>query len=275
MEGATSDEYKPGIISEENTGTLDYLSINNFSNRYLATYYKAIDPDEHAVLNFLVDEFKKIGNRKNMLEIGCGPTIHHLISAANYVEEIYAADYLSDNINEVKKWIENDQNSHNWEEFIKAVLLYENSTIVDKENIHSRANLIRSKIKDIIFCDLRKEQPIKLNTKFDIVTSFYCAEEVALEKNEWRKVIKRIGSLVKNNGYFLMSALKETKYYKIVRSENDQEKEVIPTAFISERDFTDYLPQLGFTDINLKTVQTSEQAENGVSAIILVSARKK
>lgn len=253
--------------------TFDYKSLDSFPARYLKTYYQSIDQDELEITRFLVDEYKKIEGNPHMLELGCGPTIHHALPAIPYVSKIDFADYLPENIEAVTKWRQGHKQAHNWNHFTKLVLEFEGSPPSIKD-IAERENQLRQKMNKISFCDVLQEKIMEETIRYPIVNFFYCAEEVAVEKNEWKKIMRRVASLVAPGGKLFLAAIRKSRYYTIVK-ENDHE-EKLPTTFLTEKDFESFITREGFifSESILKVAETPQQAHRGINSIILLSAKK-
>lgn len=252
---------------------MDFFKVNNFAAPYLNTYYKKIDPDELAIAKFLTNEYTKIKDMPRALEIGCGPTIHHQLPAAPFVSSILMADYLWENLHEISKWLNKDSNAHNWNKFTRKIMALEN---VNNSNLSivKRENLLRDKIEGLVKCNLLRENPLGNLEKFKVVSAFYCAEEVGIHKNEWRKVMFRISSLIEKDGFLFMSALRNTDFYKLVHI--DGTEEIYPSANINEDDFYELLPKIGFNPkkTKIEIIDTPSQRHHGVPSILLISAQK-
>jgi hypothetical protein len=253
--------------------TFDYKIIHNFTNRYLKTYYQNIDPDELAVITFLVREIKKIKAGLTMLEVGCGPTIHHVLPFAKVVSKIDMADYLPENLSELKRWVDKADGAHDWKQFTKKVLELEGVT-PSINALEERNELLRAKINQIIFCNVLNEHPLEKEEQYDIVGFFYCAEEVALDIETWRQIMKRVCEYIKPGGHLFLSALGETTHYSIVKEDGTLEK--LPTVYLTINNFREILPALGF-DMSksiIKIADTPEQTSHGINKVILVNAKK-
>jgi hypothetical protein len=87
------------------TGLFDFRSVANFPRDYLATYYcQPPTADEQMVLAFLAQHYPKLESQPCAIEIGCGPTVHHVLPLAPFVSEIHMADYLPGNLRQVRRW---------------------------------------------------------------------------------------------------------------------------------------------------------------------------
>ncbi len=263
---------RKGKINE----VIDYKNFSSFASRYLETYYQKIDSDELGIAKFLVREYSKINGAASMLEIGCGPTIHHILPAAPYVEHIDMADYLIDNLDQIKLWSKQTDNNqgHNWKSFTKHILELEGIR-PSMSDILSRERLLKTKIRNVTDCNVLDENPLGRAMLYPAVGFFYCAEEVTTSKNIWKEIMANVANLVTPGGYFFIAALKETDHY-IIFSDNGRE-EKLPTAFLRVEDFSNLLPQLGF-DLNntiIETCETPDQIEHGINGVILISAQKQ
>ena len=99
------------------TGLFDFREVANFPRDYLATYYcQPPTADEQMVLAFLAEHFPKIASQPCAIEIGCGPTVHHVLPLAPYVSAIHMADYLPENLDEVRRWRDREPGAHGWED---------------------------------------------------------------------------------------------------------------------------------------------------------------
>ncbi len=252
----------------------DYISLESFPARYLKTYFEKVEQDEYEVAKFLVREYKKIKNKPIFLDLGCGPTIHHILPVAPYVSRIDVADYLLDNLDQVGFWKNESDQMHDWDVFTKAILAMEEKT-VSKESVLERENLVRFLINEVSRCNLLEKNPLGEDKKYDAVGCFFCAEEVALTKEGWISVMENISNCVNSGGRLFLSALRETEYYSIESYSGEMQK--LPTAYVKEEYFYELLPKLGFDlqETTLEVAQTPEQEKYGINSIILLSTKKK
>lgn len=92
---------------------------------YLRQYYSgdSISDDEQAVFAQLAEWFQEHGRVFDLaLEFGCGPTLHHAAALIPHVKELHLADYLPENLNEIRLWLQDDPSSHNWDVYLKGIL---------------------------------------------------------------------------------------------------------------------------------------------------------
>lgn len=250
-----------------------YLT-RGFAKRYLATYFRGIDADERAITEFLVDEYAKLAGASSMLDIGCGPGVQHVLPAVPYVDRIDMADFLPDNLDELRKWRLRDANAHDWRHFTKLILELE-QVVATPAAIEEREERLREKLRLIERADVLRELPLGEPRQYPAVGFFYCAEAAVRTKDEWARIMARIARMVEPGGHLMMASLRGAHYYTVDQS--DGHSEVIPCACVDENDFHALLPQLDFDPQQTKVeiVDTSSMADHGIDTILLVSATKK
>lgn len=255
-------------------GIFDFKKVSNFAKNYLKTYYSQHPTnDELAVIEFLVRHYPKVKKNSRMIEIGCGPTIHHILPACEYISEIHMADYLEENLREIQLWKQKHKKAHNWNRFTELSLRHEG--IESKiEDVLSRENKLRQKITKFLKCDLKKDFPLGKHRTYQVVGAFYCTEEVGTNQREWKKVMSRVAKLVSPGGHLFIASLRATKYYSA--SVLDGVRLNLPAAYLTEKDFYKVLPTLEF-DMSQTVIETKKirgQKEEGIHSVILVSALK-
>ncbi|MBX4189629.1 hypothetical protein KW785_03510, partial [Candidatus Parcubacteria bacterium] len=237
---------------------------------YLRQYYKTpgVAEDERHILQFCVNFLKSANYHfSEMVDIGSGPTIHHLMPFAPYVDTICVSDFLESNLAEIKKWIAEDTSAHDWDPYLRGELEIE-GTRPSIEAVEERASLLRNRIKEILHCDIFLEDPLALNKKFPLVTSFYCADSATHSKEAWFLAVQNISSLVEPDGWIIMSALERAGHYKV-------EDRKFPSAQIIGSDVEDALRYAGFKpdSIVVQTVPISEWQKEGFGGIIVARAQ--
>ena len=250
----------------------NYSLIDSFSRRYLQTYYTKIDQDEFEIAKFLVKEYKKVKGHPRMLEIGCGPTVHHLFPAVPYVSAIDIADYLKENLEQVRLWKDKQENAHEWNSFTRNVLEFEGKKPSIKD-IESREDKLRKLISNFHFCNVLRDNPLPCRKKYSMIGFYYCAEEVAIDIGEWGKIMKRASNILLPKGQMFLVALWATDHY-VINHANGCEK--LPTAYITKNLMQSTLFKLGFNmkKTTVKVVRTPTQVHQGIKGVILVSAKK-
>jgi hypothetical protein len=252
----------------------DLKVVSNFSRDYLATYYSQPPTnDEKVVLSFLARHYPKIASQPCAIEIGCGPTVHHVLPLAPFVSEIHMADYLPDNLEQVRRWRDGMPGAHRWSHYTAFTLALEGHGTANAD-IERREADTRRKMTSVLQCDLKRDQPLQTDQQYSVVTSFYCAENIGITYDEWFKVLRRLANLTASGGYLFLSALRETHFYVIESANGHRQR--LPSAYLTEQHFRDVLPQLGF-DIHetvLESTALEGQEDAGVKGVILIAALK-
>jgi hypothetical protein len=255
-------------------GIFDFNVVANFSRNYLATYYcQPPTTDEQTVLSFLARHYPRIAGQPCAIEIGCGPTVHHVLPLAPYVSEIHMADYLRDNLEQVGLWRDAAPNAHRWHHYT-ALALRLQGVESTAEAVMQREDDVRRKMTTLLRCDLKSERPLEITRQYAAVGCFYVAENIGIAKDEWVRVMQRVAALTASGGHLFLSALRETNYYVVRQPDGATQR--YPSAFLTERDFKELLPTLGFdpNEIVVESSDVSGQENEGVNGVILVAAKK-
>lgn len=243
---------------------------------YLEEYYLELGAEEDNLLKFFLHAYTYIPENVFILEFGGGPTLYQLITAATKAREIYFSDYLKLNLLEVQKWKKSHQKAFNWSTYIERVIQLEGN-IPTKELVKIRHDLLRKKITRFILCDAFKKNPLgkKFRSSFDVVSSNFTAESISKNKEEWINTMTNICSLIKSNGFLIMTALKGAKYWHAGAKR-------FPAANIDEEDIEELLYKLGFkkNTVDLQsfpadTLHQSLEGAQGFKGVLCVVAQKK
>ena len=140
----------------------------------------------------------------SLLEFGAGPYIHTLISAAPYVDQIYHSDYLKQCRNEALLWKNDDPKAYDWSPYFRFIVTtLETQSGMDA--VIERQELLRRKLKDSLFLDMRSSNPLPSHPGlFDIIYTGFCIESIASSLKEYRSTIKKVFDLLNPNGFLLM-----------------------------------------------------------------------
>lgn len=174
----------------------DRYEIEFDPKQYLQQYYSLpqLAADDAELFRNLCGWLRQNGRQyATALDIGCGPTIHNSFALAPYVQRIDLADYLPANLVEIRKWLDAQSDAHHWDPLFHGVLEQEGT---DPARLEERKLQYRSRIGELHRCDLRWPDPLGQRANYDLVTSFFCAECVASDRDEWEVMISRIISLV-------------------------------------------------------------------------------
>ncbi|CAH1245668.1 PNMT [Branchiostoma lanceolatum] len=205
-------------MASEQTETSSYDNFN--AKSYLKNNYRMRPdgiPDSHEdwmpwLLNNLKDTFaggKLSGER--LLDVGTGPAIHNLISAAPYFPNITCAEFCQENREEVEKWVRGENDAFDWDPFIKYVCGLEG----EGSAWEARQVALRDAIQQVVFCDVREENlPEALNGgPYDVVSSIFTLCGVAKDKADFDGIVSNVSSLVKPGGTLILVCDLEATHY--------------------------------------------------------------
>jgi len=237
---------------------------------YLAEYYSELQEDERSTLQFFVERIRAAPPGP-ILCFGCGPTVHHVLLAAERASEIYLADYVPENLEEIARWQRREPGAHDWSAFARYVLECESGSSPTPEQVDARLELLRSKITARLHCDAYLSDPLgpQFRGFFATVLSPYCAESATGERATWTRFCRNIASLVRPEGLFLTSALRRCERYK-------SGNRFFPATPIDEHDLRDVLAQ-DFRDdsIDVEVRQLHSHGSQCFSGILLGRALRR
>lgn len=172
----------------------------DYAANYLRTFFMG-EPtlDERFVMSFLAREYATLPGGGALLEVGCGPVIHHVLSAAPRVAHIDMADYREDNLGEIRKWIARAPGAHSWRRFTRLALELEGEEPSDA-SIAAREDLLRTRIRRVTTCDLRRAHPFGRPCTYPTVACFYTTEQASSTREEWATVFANLAGLVAGGG---------------------------------------------------------------------------
>ncbi|CAI4224801.1 unnamed protein product [Auanema sp. JU1783] len=180
------------------------------TDAYLEDFYSRIDePAMQMVLKYLPNIVARIGNINRLLDFGAGPTIHVAACFRNSSDEIYLADYLPQNREELIKW-KNGNSQFDWSSTLKIILTQEGQDWTTLDNVQL---LTRKKVRSIHHCDCfanpSLEAPTILLGTFDVVVTIFCIEYCCNTYDEYKSAIKNIADQIKPGGYLVMGGILE------------------------------------------------------------------
>lgn len=251
----------------------DFKSIKLFARRYLDTYYVGVNEDEPPIARFLIERGRLLSSLNlQALEIGCGPTVHHALAIAPYIKSLDMADYLPDNLAEIRKWQENKPDAFAWSPYTRMILQEEGENPTTSL-ITERENILREKIHNLYTCDVTQSPPLTGISAYPLVISFYCAEEVGTTITKWKEVMKNISMMVSPNGYLFLSSLRDTSRY--ILGDPDGKHEWLPCAPITKELLTNCLNESGFMpeSIEILSIETPALVNLGIPGILIAAAR--
>lgn len=238
---------------------------------YLRDYYTTIEPDEIETIGFEVEAFRNISGNPSMIEIGCGPTLHHVFPVIPHVARVDLADFLPANLEEIRKWVNVEEGRHSWRSFIAYTLQCEQSGDPTESEILARKKLTRQRIGNMLHIDLSQTDPLGLHLRegYPLVASWYCADSATDDQATWEAYMRNIASVVSPGGILMTAALRRTNAYRVG-------ERYFPSANVDEGDLTRVL-KLDFDprSITIEVRELKGHESQGYSGIILAQARKQ
>ncbi|NXE93628.1 NNMT methyltransferase, partial [Menura novaehollandiae] len=170
-----------------------------------------------------------------LIDIGCGPTIHQLLSACEHFQEIIALDYTDQNRRELEKWLKNEAGAFDWVPVVKYICELEG----DRDKWAEKQEKLRKKVKQVLKCDVTKANPtgsVSLPPA-DCIVSTLCLEAACKDLPTFCSALRNIGTLVKRGGHLVMvTALGDTYYtfnkqvFSCLRLEKHEVEEAVAAA---------------------------------------------
>ncbi len=241
---------------------------------YLQQYYSSevFTDDEAAHAQFATRMLAAAGRRyRRLLEVGCGPTIHHAAMLAPLVDEIHLADFLPENLAEIRRWMRGDPDAHNWDQYLQGVLSADKASGSNRaaDDLTHRKQMLRQKVTRFHRVDLCDPAPLVPNTRYDLVASFYCAECIGASRETWMRALGNLARFLSGGGSLLLGTLRRSREYRILGDR-------FPVAFIDESDIAATLPRLGFPpdQTTIEVHEVADWADQGFSSICCVLAAK-
>ncbi len=236
---------------------------------YLAEYYREVQDDERNTMRFFAEKIREapVGP---VLCFGSGPTLHHVFLAVPRATEIYLADYLPQNLEEIERWRRQDPAAHDWTPFVRYTLECEAPVAPSDGDIAARIQALRGAIGGLVPADASLPDPLGagFRGRFATVLSPYCAEAATADKQLWAQYCRNIATLVRPGGYFLTSAVRRCSGYKA----GDR---FFPATSIDEDDLGQVLAQDFRPDsVEVQVREVPAHRDQGFSGILLARAIK-
>ena len=133
-----------------------------------------------------------------ILEIGTGPSIANIISAAPYAAEIVLSEYTEANRSALLQWLNNDPNAFDWTHVFKYIVV----DLEGKTEEVIQAELVRKVVKAVVPCDVTQDPPIpnEYVDQYDVVTDFLCLVSVCAMTEDYTAALVRLHTLLKPGG---------------------------------------------------------------------------
>lgn len=240
---------------------------------YFRTYYSdVVLPDEKLVLAYQIEVLRQNEHKFGRgIEYGCGPTLHRAIAAARYAFRLDMADWLPDNLAQVKAWLDTNPSNQDWRRFTEYVLSCESDLGGDARRAERREEHTRKVIRNLYVSDARWRHPLgpERHEFYDLLISGFCVDAVSSDKGVWKRCMRNVLSTLHEGGLMVMHALHRCKAYKV----GDR---MFPGADLSADDMFESLLENGFmrSSIDVQVVSCPDNSVYGYSGILMASGRK-
>ncbi len=140
----------------------------------------------------------------SFLDLGSGPALVPLISAAPHVASITMSDYAEGNRLYLKDWVEKNA-EFDWMPYFDYVVSYLESN-KDIGAVEKRMERVRNAIKAVVSCDFIEESIIEGGHEgpYDIVHTSLTVCVTAKSLSEYKNQVKKISGLVKPGGKLII-----------------------------------------------------------------------
>ena len=234
--------------------------------RYLEEYYAMLEIGEaDQAISQRAHHWLANNERyfQRAIDIGSGPVIAYPFLFADRVEHLDFADYLPGNLAEIRKWLTGDTDAFNWDGMLGSMLRHLTGSAGDLARKKQR---LRTVSRDLLHVDLCRPSILDVDRKYDLVTSFHCAECVARDREDWKAMFQKILGLAKPGGSFFFSIMKNAVRYQILGK-------WFPVTPLDESALLQRLKELGIDDYEITTHACPEFADSGFSEVLLVSGQ--
>jgi hypothetical protein len=252
-------------VSLTNTAVKDVV-IN--PRAYLDQYYRDVNPGNEALLHFYAKIYEDLGGR-SLLEVGGGPTISALVTAARTTSWIHFCDYNVECLNEVNKWLIEDDSAFDWSHCTRYALSCEERSRekVSEEDIQIRHKLIRQRLRKISRCDIFADDLLLGSSMgpYGVVATTFCLDSVTEDKREWFHFNQKLANLVDKDGLFVTGSLLNASYWTL-------EDGRYPAVRLTPSDVISMYSELGFSITCSEVIENVD--EEGYDGFILICGKR-
>jgi hypothetical protein len=156
-----------------------------------------------------------------------------------------------------------------WLHFSQEMLRLQGNSQPSEAQARAIEEAARSRITLVSPGDANDSDPMGPDKRgfYSLVTTHCCAEGATSNKEEWRRFIGNIFSLVKPGGTLIQTVVEGATHYRVG-------SRAFPAAGITRHDVLDCLRDNGFTDIDLRVRLTPDNSEQGFSSCVFARAIK-
>lgn len=237
---------------------------------YLRQFYSTLEQTERHTLGFLAEALRDVGDVSRALDFGSGPTLHHAIALAGRADEVHLCDAAPENLQAIRAWVDGSQGAHDWSPLTREILRLEGRADPTEAELRDREERCRRRVTRLFRGDARRQRPLDTwaPRRYEMVTSFFCADSITGDLREWQRCARHIARLVAPGGTLVLGALRQCRAWRL----GDL---WLPSPCIDERHVQFLLDAAGFEQEHrrVEVAPVPDQADSGFSSILLVSAR--
>jgi predicted RNA methylase len=277
-----------------------------------ATGLESVIVENLSIFNFQKEVLKRLlcdypKDNIKTLDVGGGPTVYQHIFNSFEAGTIIHSEFVQKNIDEVKKWLDGEENCHNWDSYFETALLmmkddtelhdllennHKNSDpavrahvksildFINNGDLEEIKNNLRKKIgNNVVKANVFKENLDMPNEQFemissgregstDFITSNFNIESATDNWFKWEKGINNVVAKLKPGGYLSMTAIKKAEFYKV----GDKK---MPALKIDEINIEEILQRCGLEIVNMEVLGTCDRGEEDYEGMVFVLAKKK
>ena len=268
------DALSPEVGDSHENIALDDKSFEHFDcDQYLREFYGFLGEENKALLRFFAAAYKQVPNGIEIAEIGGGPTIYQLISAARVAKTIEFFDYIPENLLSVQQWKESSHGVIDWTPYFEYALACEMDHS-DEYDISRRIDTLQNCLEIKGHCDVFLENPINIASHtYDLVSTNFVADSVTSLLDSWNTIVENIVSLVNPGGHLIMTALTGATHWQ-------DGQNAFPAVCLSGETITKKLEQLGFETVLYSAIPAEssntilENRPHGYTGMYCVLARR-
>ncbi|XP_052371028.1 nicotinamide N-methyltransferase-like [Oncorhynchus keta] len=188
---------------------------------------------------------------QRLIEVGTGPTIHTLISACEYYDEIVVSDYVDSNRKEIEKWLKAEEGCLDWNTHLQYVCDLER-----KRTPAIISDTLRQRVKQVLKCDICLENPFHPVTvpPADCVLSSLCLEAACKDRESYRRSLSSMVDLLRSGGVLVLIGDLDETFYTVGEQRFD-------CVNLSEEFITETLSKLGLS-VEEFTLQQAEDRDS-------------
>jgi hypothetical protein len=230
---------------------------------YLAEYYGGVGPENDGLLAFYARRHGTRPSGGRLLEVGGGPVIYPLISAARPMAEIHFTDVLQENLDEVRAALDRTPEAFDWRPFAFRALEHELGRPPTVAEIDDRLRTVRDRVTRLLPLNLWESPDIGT---YDVVQANFVLDSITSSLGDWQGLLRTLTERVVPGGELLMCALEGSRWWRL----GDHQ---FPAVSLDREMLGNALVETGMRDVTVDRIGAETvDAEQGYSGILCAHA---